>query len=217
MWISHTERPLHVGELCHALGVEGSVDLDIRNIPAIETLLACSLGLVTVEKSSSTARLVHYTLQEHLPNNTNFFSNPHSTIADVCLAYLNFPHLSSFSPTLGSVPPTAPFFEYASCYWGAHAESETTESVKTLALKLLDGYDKHISSKMMLLHRVRVVEQQFDLEDTPTGFTGLHGATYFGCLEITVALLEANKVDAQATSMVTEQLIGLRSGDMKRW
>jgi len=63
MWVSHSERPLHVNELCHALGVEeGSTNLNIRNIPAIETLLACCLGLVTVENSSSTVRLVHSTL-----------------------------------------------------------------------------------------------------------------------------------------------------------
>ena len=51
MWISHSERPLHVDELCHALGVEeGSMDLNIQNIPAIETILASTLGLVTAEK-----------------------------------------------------------------------------------------------------------------------------------------------------------------------
>ena len=199
MWVSHAERPLHVDELCHALGVEGSVDLDIRNIPAIETLLACSLGLVTVEKSSSTVRLVHYTLQEHLSNNTNLFPNPHSTIAEVCLTYLNFPHVKSFSPALRSVPPTAPFVEYASCYWGIHARLETNESVKILALKLLDGFDKHISSKILLLDGVRAEEQPFDKDDTPGGFTGLHGAAYFGCVEIAVALLETNKGDVEAT------------------
>ena len=199
MWVSHAERPLHVDELCHALGVEGSIDLDIRNIPAIETLLACSLGLITIEKSSSTVRLVHYTLQEHLSNNTNLFPNPHSIMAEVCLTYLNFPRVIGFSPALRSVPPTAPFVEYASCYWGTHARSGITESVKALALKLLDGYDKCISSKILLLHGVRVEEQPFDLEDTPRGFTGLHGAAYFGCVEITVALFEANKADVQAT------------------
>ena len=32
MWVSHSERPLHVDELCHALGVEGgSTDLNTRN------------------------------------------------------------------------------------------------------------------------------------------------------------------------------------------
>ena len=38
MWVSHAERPLHVDELCHALGIEGSEDLDIRNIPTVEIL-----------------------------------------------------------------------------------------------------------------------------------------------------------------------------------
>ena len=201
MWVSHAERPLHVDELCHALGVEGSIDLDARNIPRVETLLACSLGLVTVEKSSSTVRLVHYTLQEHLSNNTNLFPNPQSIIAEVCLTYLNFPHVRDFAPTLRSVPPTAPFVEYASCYWGTHARSETTESVKTLALRLLDGYDKHISSKVLLLHSMGAEERPLGRDDTPRGFTGLHGAAYFGCVEITVALLEAGKGDVRATDI----------------
>jgi len=199
MWVSHAERPLHVDELCHALGVEGSTDLDIRNIPAIETLLACSLGLAIVEESSSTVRLVHYTLKEYLSNNTNLFPNPHSIITEACLTYLSFPHVRSFSPTLGSVPSTAPFAEYASCYWGTHARLETTESVKTLALGLLDDYDRHISSKVLLLLGVRAEEQPFSGDGAPTGFTGLHGAAYFGCLELIVVLLETNKGDVRAT------------------
>ena len=199
MWVSHAKRPLHINELCHALGVEESEDLDIRNIPTIETLLACSLGLITVEKSSSTVRLVHYTLQEHLSNNNELFPSAHSIIAEVCLAYLNFPHVRGISPTLRSVPPTAPFVEYASCHWGTHARWGTTESVKTLALRLLDEYDKHISAKVLLLHGVGAQEQPFDQDDTPKGFTGLHGAAYFGCLEVVVALLEMNKEDVQAT------------------
>ena len=199
MWVSHAERPLHVDELRHALGVEGSIDLDIRNSPAIETLLASSLGLVTVEKSSSTLRLVHYTLQEYLSHNPNLFHKPHSMIAEVCLTYLNFQHVRSFSPALRSAPPTAPFVEYASCSWGTHAKFETTENVKNLALNLLNGYEKHISSKMMLLRGMRAEEQPLDRGDTPKGFTGLHGAAYFGCLEITLALLEVNTSDVQAT------------------
>ena len=69
MWVSNSERPLQTSELCHALGVKtGSEDLDIDNIPTIRTLLGCSLGLITVEASSSTFRLVHLTLQEYLSN-----------------------------------------------------------------------------------------------------------------------------------------------------
>jgi len=200
MWIAHAERPLHVDELCHALGVEeGSGDLNIRNIPAIETLLACTLGLVTVEKSSSTARLIHYTLKEYLSHDPNLFLKPHSIIAEVCLTYLNFRHIRSFSPALRSAPPTAPFVGYAACYWCTHARRGNTKSVKTLALKLLNGYDKHISSKIALLHGVKSWDWPFDSEDTPRGFTGLHGAAYHGCVDITVALLETYEWDVQAT------------------
>jgi len=112
MWVSHMERPLHVDELCCALGVEiESTDLNIQNIPAIETLLACSLGLVMVEKSSSTVRLVHYTLQEYLSRNSSLFLKHHAMISEVRLTYLNFRQVRSISPTLRSVPPTVPFVQ----------------------------------------------------------------------------------------------------------
>jgi len=97
------------------------------------------------------------------------------------------------------VPSTAPLVEYSSCYWGTHAKRETTESVKTLALKLLGGYDKHISSKMLLLHGENTLDLPFDQDDTPRGFTGLHGAAYLRCVEITAVSLEMNKWDVRAT------------------
>jgi len=198
MWVSHAERPLHIDELCHALGVEeGSIDLNIRNVPAVEALIACCMGLVTVEKSSSTIQLVHYSLQEYLSHNSDFLM-PHSMIAEVCLTYLNFRHIRVLSPTLRSVPPTAPFVEHASCYWGIHAGRGNTESGRIHALKLLDGYDKHISSKILLLRGMPPWYQPFDWEGAPREFTGIHGALYFGCVEITAALLETNKWDVQA-------------------
>jgi len=200
MWISHSERPLRVEELCHVLGVEeGSIDINIENIPAMETLLACTLGLVTVEKSSSTLRLIHYTLQEYLSHNPNLFINPHSMIAEACLTYLNFRQVRRISPSVRFVPPTFPFVEYASFYWGTHAKRETTESVKALALKLLDGYDKHISSKILLLPWIPSWRGPLDSVDCPTGFAGLHGAAYFGCAEIMVDLLEMNKWEVGVT------------------
>ena len=92
MWVLNSQRPLGVEELCHALGVEIGVDIDPKNVPTSRTLLSCCLGLVTVEASSGTFRLVHFTLQEHLasdPTLFNNFHNPHSTIAKICLTYLN--------------------------------------------------------------------------------------------------------------------------------
>ena len=197
MWLSHSERPLKADELCYAIGVEiGSADLNSQNIPTIETLLGCSLGLVTVEASSYTVRLVHYTLQEYLSNNTDLFPSSHSMIAEVCLTYLNSQFVRDLPLTFDWEEPWTPLLEYASCHWGTHARKETTENVNTLALKLLDGFEKHVSSWILLCCEEEWV---FHDADNPTGFTGLHGSAYLGMVEIAVRLLEMGKWDLNAT------------------
>ena len=139
MWVLYSERSLRAEELCHALGVEiGSTHLDPENIPPLRILLASCLGLVTVEPSSSTVRLVHFTLQEHLLSNPTLFQCPHSTIAEVCLTYLNFGCLWDLSSNPDSVPPIMPFQEYAACYWGRHTSREVTENAQTLAGKFIN-------------------------------------------------------------------------------
>ena len=98
MWISHSERPLKVDELCHALGVEiGSADLDCDKVPSIRTLLACCQGLVSVHKECSTVRLIHFTLQEYLQVHPELFDRPHATIAETCLSYLNSRQVKALS------------------------------------------------------------------------------------------------------------------------
>lgn len=84
-------------------------------------------------------------------------------------------------------------FEYSACDKGIRAWQETTENVKTLVLKLLDQYDEHISSKVLLLHGARSWGPRFSLGGTRRGFTGLHSTVYFGCVEIIVAIMEMNK------------------------
>ena len=124
MQVSKSERPLHTSELCHAPGVRiGSPDLSVESIPTIRTLLACSLGLSIVEASSSTVRLLHFSLQEYLSHNPSLFQSPHTMIAEVCLMYLNFQCVWELSLSLSSTPPTVPFVGYASCYWGNTLEA----------------------------------------------------------------------------------------------
>lgn len=65
LWLSQSKRVLNAKELSQALEVEiGSTDLDPQNLPAIEILLGCSFVFVTLEESSHTVHLVHYSLQE---------------------------------------------------------------------------------------------------------------------------------------------------------
>ena len=199
MWVLYSERPLRAEELCQALGVEiGSADLDPTNVPPLRTLLASCLGLVTIEASSSIVRLVHFTLQEHLLTNLTLFHSPQATIAEVCLTYLNFGSVRDISPTLPSAPSTMPFLEYASCYWGKHTRMEITENVKTLALRLLDRFDEHISAQLLLLHHWRdgSLGQQYR---KLTGFTGLHGASFLGGVEIVSGVLGMKEWDINGT------------------
>src|SRR5205807_10656959 len=81
MWICHSERPLKVDELCHALAVEiGPSDFDSDNIPLIGTLTSFCQGLITVDKEASTVRLIHHTLQEYLSSHLDLFPRADSII-----------------------------------------------------------------------------------------------------------------------------------------
>lgn len=78
MWVPNSERSLLASELYHALGVKtGSPDVSPKSILTNQTLLACYLGLITIEASSSTVRLVLFTLQEYLSKNRSLFQNSH--------------------------------------------------------------------------------------------------------------------------------------------
>ena len=196
MWVMYSERPLRTQELCHALGVEiGSADLDPGNVPALRVLLPSCLGLVTLEASSSTVRLVHFTLREYLSHDPTLFHNPHSTIAEVCLTYLNFRCITDLPPTHGPASATTPLLEYASVYWGRHTR-RMTENLKILALKLLNRFDEHIAAQQLLEHYNRkwVEGPYFYERGGPTGFSGLHGGAFLGIVEILSTALEMKKM-----------------------
>ena len=199
MWVLNSERPIRAKELCHALGVKiGAPDLHPENVPALKTLLASCLGLVTVEESSSIVRLVHFTLEEHLANDPTLFHSSHSTIAEVCLTYLNFRSIRDLSPTLDSAPATMPLLEYASVYWGEHARRGMTENIKLLALRLLDIFDEHISAKLLLLRDFGWLLNSSSKAGGATGFTGLHGVAFLGIAEMVVPVLEMKGWDINA-------------------
>ena len=201
MWVLYSERPLRAEELCHALGVEiGSADLDQENVPALRILVASCLGLVTVEQSSSTVRLVHFTLREHLLHDPTLFHSPHSAIAEVCLTYLNFGFVRDHSPTLYFASSTMPLLRYASVYWGVHTSRGMGENVQSLALRLLDRFDEHISARLLLLenHDYPFWAQYYYGARGPVGFTGLHGVAFLGIAEMVAALLEMKEWDVNA-------------------
>ena len=204
MWISHAERPLKPDDLCHALGVEiGSPNLNTDNVPSIGTLIACCQGLVFVDKEASTVRLIHSTLQEYLLAHPELFGTPHSTIAETCLGYLNSRQVKALSTSPPPSPEDVPFLEYSSVYWGDHAKRELSDRAKSLALKLFDDCENHISTKILL------EEMWYTIDfSNPSLLSGLHCASFFGIDEIVAGLVEVegcdvNKQDSMGNTSLT--------------
>jgi len=199
MWISHVERPLSPHELCHALAVEiGSTDFNSGNIPSIKTLISCCQGLITVDNWLSTVRLVHFTLKEYLSAHPDIFSSPHSTIAEMCLTYLNSQQVKALSTEssvylhefdLGEFHPDElyPFLWYCSDYWGVHAKRELSDYGRSLAMELLQEYDDHISAICLIWD---IGHPNIQVNSTSFLFSGLHCASFFGIVEVATALIE---------------------------
>ena len=161
MWISHSERPLSVNEICHALAVEiGSMDINISNLPSIRTVLGCCQGLAVVDKRSSNIRLIHFTPKEYLSRHGDLFDKPHSGIAETCLTYLNFKAIKDLSALHSCDLQGAPFLKYASLYWGTHMRlglsdrahtSHATSLINTIITYRLKYCGTQLSSRTFIL------------------------------------------------------------------
>ena len=152
MWVSHAERPLRIDELCHALAVEmGATDLDLENIPPQDTVLGSCLGLVVVDKETSTVRLMHYTVQEYL-SQPGVLPGAHRVLGQTCLTYLNYDRVKMLPANdvsnLGDI--SLSFLKYSSLYWVGHAKVELSDHAKSLALELLNWHGDHISITLLL-------------------------------------------------------------------
>jgi len=73
MWWLLAKRLL-VKELQHALAVKARDTVwDEEDIPTATVFLSACLGLVVVDKETTTVRLVHYSLQEYLQKNQEYY------------------------------------------------------------------------------------------------------------------------------------------------
>jgi len=199
LWISHAERPLSADELCYALQIElGSTDFNGDNVPSMSTLVGCCQGLITVDEEASTVRLIHFTLQEYL-STSDIFSTPHSAMAEICLTYLNSEQVKGVpaNQSLGTL--NMPFLAYCSLYWGVHAKRELSDYGRSLALRLLQECDGHISIKSFLAQSGYSDMME---EGVRLLFSGLDWASSFGVVEVVATLIEMRCYDADARSFI---------------
>ena len=188
MWISYAERPLTADELCHALAIElGSRDFNHDNIPSIATLMGCCQGLISVDKEKTTVRLIHFTLKEYFSARPDIFNRPHSTIAEVCLTYLNSDPVKALSREFSANPSgLGPFLGYCSVYWGVHPKRELSDCARLLSQELLHEYDYHISTKFLIEH----IDDPDYFPGDCIRISGLHCASFFGIVEVVASIIE---------------------------
>jgi ankyrin repeat protein len=216
-WITYAERQLTTRELRHALAVElGELDednisnsediaticaglvaekLDKDNIPDVEDIVSVCAGLVTVDEKSNIIRLVHYTTQEYFERiREKWFPYAQLRIASTCLTYLSFspfrsgscPSDDEFKSRLGENV----FLDYASRYWGQHAQT-VQEPVSELASSFLqDTYlvSSAVQAMSISSYQVSNYSQRF-----PKGTTGLHLTAIFGLLHLSDVLLSQSE------------------------
>ena len=205
MWISHSERPLNVNEICHALAVEiESTDININNIPSIRTVLGCCQGLAAVDERALTIRLIHFTLKEYLSRHCYLFDGSHSKIAETCLTYLNSPAIKDLSTNPICDFRDAPFLQYSCLYWGTHMRMKLSDHSRYLAHQLLDQDSNHISTQLLW---GLVTQQSFTgyigyIMTSPEPFSALHCVSYFGIVEVATDLIRTRRWDVNQRDSV---------------
>ena len=86
-----------------------------------------------------------------------------------------------------------PFLEYCSLYWAVHAKRELSEHSRSLALQLLQEFDGHVSAELLLRAERSLL---VGYSGTFSPLSGLHCASFFGIIEIVVALIDMGCCDA---------------------
>ena len=130
-----------------------ATDHGLEKIRPQDTVLGSRLGPVVVDKATSTVRLIHYTLQEYF-SWPGILPDAHKTLAQSCLAYLNYDQLKRHPvnkvPDLGDMP-----LNILLCI-GGHEKMELSDLAKMLALDFLGRYHNHISSILLCNKVLRI-------------------------------------------------------------
>jgi hypothetical protein len=185
-WIHFAERPLAIDELLYSLAIKaGDTCFNPRGIPVRETLLNCCHGLAVIDQETSTVRLVHYSLQQHLLQQNEIFNlnkaQWHSKIAHTCLTFLKFPPLTA-GEALEQNHTTVTILHYAATQWGHHLRK--SEELPGVALEfakeyLLANYINHSVSLRLLYNVMYAYRYPFYPTQVDDGLPA-HIAAYFG-------------------------------------
>jgi hypothetical protein len=73
----------------------GDSELDKESIPDIDTIVSKGAGLVTGDEKTQIIRLVHYTTQEYLEQQEDWFREAKAYVTEACFTYISFDRFES--------------------------------------------------------------------------------------------------------------------------
>jgi ankyrin repeat protein len=208
-WIYLAREMLSISVLQHALAVQsGDTAFDEDGIPSEAALLNCCLGLVVIERETSTIRLTHFTLQEYFDERwEKLFPSGHMLIASTCTTYLNFDHpLLTFRMGRSST-----LLRYAAKHLGTHLRKGPDPELEDRVLELITNEGKfQVIQESLPIPRFSINERSAKMPHP------LHWVSRYGILSITKQLLEqvdGGVVNMQDGSGMTALSLAVRHGN----
>ncbi|KAI9812194.1 MAG: hypothetical protein M1827_004860 [Pycnora praestabilis] len=198
MWIFYARRPLLVWELQEALAVSlGDTYLDKDDYPVPKHMVDYCLGLLTIDKESSTIRLVHFTIQEYfVKQQKEVFPLGQDVITKTCLTYLSFDAFGEGPCAVDNLNTRLrqyPLLNYVAEYWGHHGRESQIED-GALDFTFLSNRSKFLCCLQANPHN----DWQYNGSDGHRCETILHAATFFGWAQLVRLLVVGN--DAEVDS-----------------
>jgi hypothetical protein len=216
-WTLLAKKQLSVTQLRHALSVTpGDTKLDYESFPSERSLTTWCLGLVILDKETSSIRLTHKSLFEYLVHQQKIgklFENGHSDIAYTCLRYMSFTDDSlQWENTLDTDQFEALVTQHLDKFcllwysienWGQHSAEDGTnnEAIKEEELRFfLRPSNTHCISRglqhlsiipAMSAYVIQInTRKELKLGQEFDMSFGLHASAFFGRTSILKALLE---------------------------
>ena len=201
-WIHLAERPLTVDELLYFLAIkDGDKFLDLDGVPIRKSLLNCCQGLALIDQETSTARLVHYSLEEYLSRQDEIFGHTkvawQSKIARTCLTFLKFPSRRA-EATIEESGGTKTLLLYAARQWGHHLRKADDSPDVPLKLAIEYLYNVLASNPQQWHLLYRLMYSDIRTKNPTDAVLHAHIAAFFGSSGIMSHLISLCQTDPDA-------------------
>ena len=219
--VAYAQRPLNIHEVEHALALISDSDeiLDDEIIPA-GTLISRCAGLVTLDENDEVV-FSHYTIVGYFAErSSHLFGKGHKYMAETCLSYLNLGEFQQ-GPVHGIEEASEfdarmrayPFFDYASIFWGIHAQASQDTGVLDIAYAFLKDNQRRSASVQALWFSTDEITAAWR---SRSGGSPLHLAMYFKYQMLANRLLDdGTNADIQDAFGMTPLLWAAQAGNFE--